>query len=199
MRRARVAFVDHAQELGGAEKSLSELVAHLDRQRFEPLLLCAESADWVDRPELADVEKVRIWPSSRVLSRRRDELTSSALLAGRELREGVRLIDRARRAFRELHVDIVHTNTLKAHVLGGIAARLARLPLVWHMRDILDPGAARSWLLRAARVGWLARTAEPQIPQARAASLATVASGCADSRQSIGEFDRGAGRSWSLL
>ena len=32
--KARIAYVDHADQIGGAEKSLLELVAHLDGERF---------------------------------------------------------------------------------------------------------------------------------------------------------------------
>ncbi len=35
-----VFFVDHARELGGAERSLLLLLQHLDRQRFLPHLAC---------------------------------------------------------------------------------------------------------------------------------------------------------------
>ncbi len=34
--------------------------------------------------------------------------------------------------------DLVHTNTVKAHVTGGAAARLTGLPCVAHIRDIVD-------------------------------------------------------------
>ncbi len=42
---------------------------------------------------------------------------------------------RLARRLRELQPDLVHTNSLKAGVYGGIAARLAGVPLVWHLRD----------------------------------------------------------------
>ena len=52
---------------------------------------------------------------------------------------------RLRRRLRELEPDIVHTNSLKAALYGGVAARLAGVPLAWHIRDrIADdylPGA----------------------------------------------------------
>src|SRR5205085_1347957 len=35
--------------------------------------------------------------------------------------------------------DLVHTNTLKAAVYGGLAGRLARVPVVWHVRDRIAP------------------------------------------------------------
>jgi glycosyltransferase involved in cell wall biosynthesis len=53
---------------------------------------------------------------------------------------------------RRHRVDLVHTNSLKTHILGGLAARLARLPLVWDVRDILEPGPARRLLVRVARL-----------------------------------------------
>ena len=44
--------------------------------------------------------------------------------------------------------DVVHTNGLKAHVLGGLAGRIALRPVIWHVRDFppegdAGPGAAR--------------------------------------------------------
>lgn len=39
------------------------------------------------------------------------------------------------RRLRQLRPDLVHTNSLKAALYGGIAARLAHVPVVWHVRD----------------------------------------------------------------
>ena len=39
------------------------------------------------------------------------------------------------RRLRQLHPDVVHTNSLKAALYGGVAARLAGVPVVWHIRD----------------------------------------------------------------
>jgi len=73
----------------------------------------------------------------------------AALLAARHT---LRLARRIRR----LRPDVVHTNSLKAGVVGGLAARLARVPVVWHQRELVSdarmPGIAR----RALR--WIART-----------------------------------------
>ncbi len=44
--------------------------------------------------------------------------------------------------FRENDIDVVHAHTVKAHFIGGIAARFAGLPFVTHWRDILE-GRAR--------------------------------------------------------
>ena len=36
---------------------------------------------------------------------------------------------------RRLQPDLVHTNSMKAAVYGALAARMARLPVVWHLHD----------------------------------------------------------------
>jgi glycosyltransferase involved in cell wall biosynthesis len=43
-----------------------------------------------------------------------------------------------RRLLERVKADVVHTNTIKAHVVGGPAARLAGIPCVAHIRDILE-------------------------------------------------------------
>jgi glycosyltransferase involved in cell wall biosynthesis len=40
---------------------------------------------------------------------------------------------------RRLQPDLVHTNSLKAGVYGSLAARLAGVPVVWHVRDRIAP------------------------------------------------------------
>ena len=46
---------------------------------------------------------------------------------------------RLARRLTRLHPDLVHTNTLKAALYGGMAARLAGIPCVWHVRDRIAP------------------------------------------------------------
>jgi glycosyltransferase involved in cell wall biosynthesis len=36
------------------------------------------------------------------------------------------------------HVDLIHTNSLKADIIGGLAGRLCGKPVVWHVRDRID-------------------------------------------------------------
>jgi glycosyltransferase involved in cell wall biosynthesis len=53
---------------------------------------------------------------------------------------------RVARFAKQHRVDIIHTNSMKAHFYGGAAGRLAGLPVVWHVRDFINtsylPGAA---------------------------------------------------------
>ncbi len=76
------------------------------------------------------VEVVALSPA--VMAVQRERLTLSAALAT------LTIVPRLRAAYRRLAPDIVYTNTVKAHVLGAVAGRLAGLRVVMHLRDILS-------------------------------------------------------------
>ena len=61
--------------------------------------------------------------------------------------------------------DVVHTNTLKTHLLAILPCTLARVPLIWHMRDILPAG----WLRRRSST-WRASPRSSSSPRARSPS-----------------------------
>jgi glycosyltransferase involved in cell wall biosynthesis len=153
MKRLKVAYLDHAADVGGgAEEALVDLLRFVDRDRVEPLLIVAERTDWLRGVDLADSQIVRFFrESDEILDRSRDTL-GDARSNLRSLRRSVGLVRGLAQLLRRHDVDIVHTNSLKTHVLGGLAARMARRPLIWDVRDILDPGPARNLLLRVARL-----------------------------------------------
>jgi glycosyltransferase involved in cell wall biosynthesis len=64
------------------------------------------------------------------------------------------------RHIRRCRADLVHTNSLKAALYGGAAARLARVPVIWHLRDRI----AHDYLPHSAVV--LVRAAAQVLPTA---------------------------------
>lgn len=145
----RIAYVDTASDLGGAEKSLLELTARLDQSRFTPLLLHSRGATWMKREPTAHLEKIPVFSPGGVMDRQRDRV-SSKFRNLQDLLASARPVYRVMRGLRHGQADLVHTNTLKGHLLGGLAARLARLPLIWHVRDLLEEGQGRGLLRQAA-------------------------------------------------
>lgn len=147
----RIAFVDQAEDIGGAEQSLLELLPLLDRRHYQPLLLHTAGANWPEHPDLADVPRYPALTPSPILVAKRDELKPGVLLSYRHVMASRRPVAELRRTIVDQRADLVHTNALKSHLLGGLAATLARVPLVWHVRDILTEPPARKWLLQTAR------------------------------------------------
>jgi len=134
----RILYVNHEVELGGAERSLLELMGGLDRDRFEPHLACSK-----DGP-LAEAAR-----GLGVLVHQLPMLFEGKLRKFFGLiRTGLRL----RRLVRAEGIDLVHTNTLIAGYCGSLGARLAGVPCVWHVRDLDYPEPAKSVAARASRI-----------------------------------------------
>jgi len=130
--RPRVLYLDHVARLSGGEIALLRLLPHLGQTNAHVIL--GEDGPLAERltQQGISVEVLPISPSARDL--RKDTLgargTAPAALF-HTLAYTLRLALRMRR----LKPDVVHTNSLKSGVYGAIAARLAGVPVVWHLRD----------------------------------------------------------------
>ncbi|MCD6360386.1 MAG: glycosyltransferase family 4 protein [Armatimonadetes bacterium] len=145
-----VAYVDHAAQVGGAEKSLLELVTHLDRERFEPVVLHQPGAQWVpDEP--GDLRFVPVIPGSPIYDAKRDEISPGVTQNIARAFRATSLVRRVCGELARLKPALVHTNSAKMHLIGGAAARLLHLPVVWHVRDLITEPGARRWVVRAVR------------------------------------------------
>ncbi len=126
-----ILYVLNSPSLGGANRSLSILLAGLDRARFRPVAILPAEGPFVHRLEDLDVPMhVFTLPS---LARR------SASVLGRSkgrVRDAWNLL-RLRKLLKEEGVRLVHTNTI--FPLGGaVVAKWSSLPHVWHLREGLD-------------------------------------------------------------
>ena len=116
-----VLFVDHADALGGAEHSLLLLMSFLDRARWQPHLI-APSGQLAEEASGAGIPvHVQALPRLRGSSRSLLDLWQHAI--------------RISRTAREIGAVFIHSNTVRATAYASLAARLASVPLVWHMRD----------------------------------------------------------------
>ncbi|MFQ5720194.1 MAG: glycosyltransferase [Acidobacteriota bacterium] len=127
----RILYVLNSASTGGANRSLSVLLAGLDRARFTPCAVVPKAGPILDRLRELDVP-VEILPLP-LMSRVHASRTGKFKAAVRNRRNVWRLARRLRRE----GIGIVHTNTI--FPLGGaLAARQARTPHVWHLREGLD-------------------------------------------------------------
>lgn len=113
----------------GADRQLHLIATGLDRDRYDPLVVLPEEGPLCDDLRTAGVEvHVR---RLAVIRRQGVHPAGLAELAGAVARDARSL----GRLARDRGVALVHSNT--SVVLGGAAAaRLARIPHVWHVREI---------------------------------------------------------------
>lgn len=136
----RVLYLDHTAKLSGGEIALARLMEALDRTRVAPLVVLAEDGPLAARLREIGVETVVLPLAGCLRDIRKDTLGFGAL---RHAGRGGHLAAyawRLARLARRRGVEIIHTNSLKADLYGALAGALARLPVVWHVRDHIDPG-----------------------------------------------------------
>ncbi|WP_322092391.1 glycosyltransferase family 4 protein [Paraburkholderia bannensis] len=125
----RVLAIDQSGVLGGAELSLLEVVKGL-RARIEVLLF----NDGPFREALdAAGARVDVVDSGALRNVRRDggAVPKLGVIAG-----VAALVRETRRRARG--ADVLYANTQRAMVIGVLAGKLARKPVVWHLRDIVS-------------------------------------------------------------
>jgi glycosyltransferase involved in cell wall biosynthesis len=133
----RVLFFDHTAVWSGGEIALFGLIRHLDQQRYHPVVaLCAEGP-LADRLREIGIETHILPLAESVTHTRKDDLGTSSLTRVKDVARVLRYVHRLAAFIRTNRIAIVHTNSLKADILGGMAARLARVPVIWHVRDLI--------------------------------------------------------------
>ena len=154
----KILYVNPGGELGGAERSLLDLIASMRAHRPEHQLhlmtaqegpLSGHARDLGARVELVPLPEAIMGLGDSSL-RFGGRPMAAAALALAAVRAGPALTScrrRLRRAFEQLRPDMIHSNTTKAHLLTASAAG-GGTPVVWHVRDFLT---ARPVMRRALR------------------------------------------------
>ncbi|MGI8900141.1 MAG: glycosyltransferase family 4 protein, partial [Nocardioides sp.] len=150
--RLRVVYLDHCPRLSGGELALLRLLPALD---VEAHVILAETGPLLDELEKAGVS-TEVMPIAESAGSVGRELVRPSRLPVSALAHSAVYVGRLAARLRQLEPDLVHTNSLKAALYGGASARLASVPVVWHVRDRISddylPVSARRLVRAAARI-----------------------------------------------
>jgi glycosyltransferase involved in cell wall biosynthesis len=160
--KPRVVFVGHIARLSGGEIALLRLLPALAPHVDVHVVL---GEDGPLRERLEDIGiPTEVLPLNSRLRDVRKETVKPGRMDPRALLPLPAYTLRLARRLRVLDADLVHTNTLKAALYGGLAGRLARVPVVWHIRDRVAPDYLPSSAVH------LVRTAAQVLPTALVAN-----------------------------
>ncbi len=167
----RVLFVDHTAKMGGGEIALLNLVCNLDRSFVVPIVLL-----WADGPLVGRIQpyaETHVLPLSEAVGgAAKDRLGWKSLLQCKAALLACLHVFKVARLARRMKVDVIHTNSLKADIIGGLAGRVARVPVIWHVRDRIDSDYLPSQVVRTFR--WLGRIIPDFLIANSQATLATL-------------------------
>lgn len=166
-----VAFLSHSAALSGAELLVSRVTAACSRTT--PVVVLGEHGPLEQVLAEAGVG-CEVLPLDAAV---RDHTVGTTTGTAAKLHSTVRTTRALAQLLRTMGARIVYTHSAKAHVYGGLAGRLARIPVVAHVHDIVGTnGSSRA---NAA----LLRTTLRFLPRAVIANSRTTA-------QSLGRLRR---------
>ena len=129
---SEVLFVHASADLYGADIALLQLISNLDRNRFRATVIVPYDGPLVARLRSIGTEVI-VYTDLPVLRRRYMNPRGLLRLSISSVRSAQWLLGFIRRR----NIALVQSNTLAVLISGGIAARLARRPHIWHVHEIL--------------------------------------------------------------
>jgi glycosyltransferase involved in cell wall biosynthesis len=128
----RVTYLIDSLGMGGAERVLLSTLQHLDRERFEPRVCALQERD--GNPLTAAVRDLGITVDMVPVGRLRDP----------------RALARVVRYLRSSRAELLHTQLEFSNILGGVAAKIRRIPCVSTLHTFDDPpaGTRDAWRTR---------------------------------------------------
>lgn len=135
-RKPRVVYLDHCAQLSGAELALLRTLPALSRVDAHVVLGEDGPLSRKLRESGVSTEVFRMPRAARRLKKAQAKPAAFPASAGFGT---LWYVLRLARRLRQLKPDLVHTNSLKAAIYGGLASRLAGIPCVWHIRDRITP------------------------------------------------------------
>jgi len=135
-RRLRVLYIDTGIGLAGGQIALVELLGKIDRDLVEVAVCCPKGSALISKCLEIGID-CHYLPVASI----HRKYPVSGLFG--KLADGVRAvysIAYLAHLIHKLKIDIVHGNTFKGALIGGLAAKLVSRPLVFHDRVTIDHG-----------------------------------------------------------
>ena len=151
MSRPTILFFDHTAQWSGGEISLFNLVTHLDQSKYRPVVVLFADGLLREKLDATDIATRVVSLDESVSQTRKDEIGARSLLKTKRIGASWKLVRQLRRIIRSEGAQVVHCNSLKSDVLGGVAARLAGVPAIWHVRDRIADDYLPAPVVRAFR------------------------------------------------
>ena len=129
---SNILYLDSGSGIGGGQRSLLLLLNRLDKAQFTPFVGCLGDSAFA-----AEVKKTgaRVIPLSLPAAHNKtDKVKRFTLHVLFEDFRQLRVIFELHRAVKRHTIDLIHANSLSVALLGGIVARINRIPILMHKR-----------------------------------------------------------------
>ena len=127
-----ILYLDSGSGIGGGQRSLLLLLKLLDKQRFTPFVGCLGGSPFAAEVAKTDAQVLPLsLPEAHNKTDKVKRFTFQDLF--NDFRQ-LRVILQLHRAVKQHAIALIHANSLSVALLGGIVAKLNRIPILMHKR-----------------------------------------------------------------
>jgi glycosyltransferase involved in cell wall biosynthesis len=126
----KILFYNHTGKVGGAEGLLLMILSRLDRERFDPIVVCAEQG-----PLLKQVRELAV--PAEIVAGLEARFTWRVDQFLRYLKSFVQVIRELRQKVVSIKPDLIHANSIRAGLVATAATLGLETRVVWHVHDLL--------------------------------------------------------------
>ncbi len=127
-----ILYLDSGSGIGGGQRSLLLLLKLLNKQRFTPFVGCLGGSPFAAEVAKTDAQVLPLsLPEAHNKTDKVKRFTFSDLF--NDFRQ-LQVILQLHRAVKQHAISLIHANSLSVALLGGIVAKLNRIPILMHKR-----------------------------------------------------------------
>jgi glycosyltransferase involved in cell wall biosynthesis len=126
----KILFYNHTGQVSGAERVLMMILNGLDREIYQPAVVCPPSSKMMEIAGTAHVDTLPLDQLEARFTWRLDRLAKYVW-------SFASVIKRARGLVKKERPDVIHANSIRAGLVMSAATIGLRVPVVWHAHDIL--------------------------------------------------------------
>jgi len=132
----KILYLSSSVNLWGARKSLLDILTHLDRKTFSPIVVCSSSGPLTEKLDEIKIPyrivKMRLWRK------------------GKYFPWIPHTVIRLAKLIKEERISLVHSNSHSDAPYGILACRFRKIPMISHIRDIIQQDKTGKYLLKHA-------------------------------------------------
>lgn len=130
--KSNILYLDSGSGIGGGQRSLLLLLNLLDKNRWTPFVGCL--GDSAFAAEVAKTEANVVPLSLPAAHNKTDKVKRFTLGDLLEDIQQLQVVFQLHRLVKRHAIDLIHANSLSVALLGGIVARINRIPILMHKR-----------------------------------------------------------------
>jgi glycosyltransferase involved in cell wall biosynthesis len=138
--KTNILFISHTSKMGGGENSLYYLVRGLDREIFNPIVVCPSKGELTEKLRAINVE-IEIIKQPSFLNNNFFKLSWQF---GNTIKE-------IRKVVKKRNIDLIHANSIRSSIYSAFAVIGKEIPTISHIR-VTDFGTNKVYELIAAKL-----------------------------------------------